>query len=325
MPRGARLDTPGTLHHVMVRGNNGRDIVRDNYDRTFFIARLGKIARESRTSIYAWALMSNHAHLLLKSGTSGLPGFMRKLLTGYAVFYNRRHHFSGHVFQNRYKSIVCEEERYFLKLVSYIHLNPLRAGLVSSLEELARYPWSGHAVVLKNNKHDWQDREAVLSYFGNRESACRKEYRDFVCSESGFGRQPELTGGGLVRSSGGWSEVKSLRKRGEKSFSDQRILGSSEFVREMLKDIDEASKAQMPVIPAENEAKARLIECCEKAGVPIRVLQSGSRVKVCSNLRKELALEFVREMGLSYASTARLLGVSSSAVKQIFQRDALCR
>lgn len=94
---------------------------------------------------------------------------MRKLLSGYATGYNRRHKCHGHLFQNRYKSIVCEEEPYFLRLVSYIHLNPLRAGLAESLEELERYPWSGHAVVMNWIRHEWQDPNSVLGYFGKRD------------------------------------------------------------------------------------------------------------------------------------------------------------
>ena len=86
----------------------------------------------------------------------------------------------GHLFQNRYKSIICEEEPYFLKLVSYIHLNPLRAGLVASLDELANYPWSGHATVINRIKRDWQDREYVLHYFGKKERAARSAYLQFV-------------------------------------------------------------------------------------------------------------------------------------------------
>ncbi len=128
MPRQARLDAPGTLHHVIVRGIGKRGIVDDRKDRGNFVSRMGEIASDTGTEIYAWALMTNHAHILLRSGTFGLSRYMRRLLTGYAISYNLRHHRHGHLFQNRYKSIVCEEETYFLELVRYIHLNPLRAG-----------------------------------------------------------------------------------------------------------------------------------------------------------------------------------------------------
>ena len=320
MPRGARLDAPGTLHHVMVRGIEGNSIVADDEDRMYFVSRMGKVAAATGTCIYAWALLTNHAHILLKSGAAGLSTFMRKLLTGYATGYNLRHKRHGHLFQNRYKSIICEEEPYFLRLVSYIHLNPLRAGLAESLEDLERYPWGGHAVVMNRIRHEWQDRNYVLGYFGKRESSALQAYREFVAEESGRGRQPELTGGGLIRSIGGWSEVKSLRKRQEKQFSDERILGSGEFVKEMLDDVEESVKERLPATAAATEAGERLVSACEEAGISVQALQGGSRKRECTELRKRLALEYVLELGMTYAGSARLLGISAAAVNQIVKR-----
>ena len=112
MPRQARLDVPGTLHHVIIRGIEQRQIVDDDKDRRNFVNRLGTLALETNTAIYAWALMTNHAHILLRSGPVGLSKFMKRVLTGYSVFYNRRHRRHGHLFQNRFKSIVVEEDSY---------------------------------------------------------------------------------------------------------------------------------------------------------------------------------------------------------------------
>ena len=148
MPRGARLDALWTLHHVIVRGIEKRRIVNDVADRKNFVKRLAELYAETKTNIYAWALVTNHAHMLLRSSEIGLSGFMRRLLTGYAISYNRRHRRWGHLFQNRYKSIVCDEDAYFTELVRYIHLNPLRAKLVKSLAQLDRYRWSGHGVIM---------------------------------------------------------------------------------------------------------------------------------------------------------------------------------
>ena len=187
MPRGPRLDAPETLHHIIFRGIERGLIVRDDVDREDFISRLGRLAKETSTAMYAWSLMSNHGHMLLRSGKGGIPTLMRRLLTGYAVSYNRRHARWGHVFQNRYKSIICEEDVYFQRLVSYIHLNPLRAGIVQSLEELDVYPWCGHSVLMNQQQNDWQDRDYVLEYFGATEGSARKAYRTFV-SEQSWGR-----------------------------------------------------------------------------------------------------------------------------------------
>ncbi len=111
----------------------------DQWDRKEFISRLGRITRETRTAVYAWALMTNHAHLLLRSGPFGLSAVMRRLLTGYAIAYNRRHKRNGRLFQNRYKSIICEKDAYFRELVRYIHLNPLQTKLVKRFSELESY------------------------------------------------------------------------------------------------------------------------------------------------------------------------------------------
>lgn len=179
MPRQARLDFPGTLHHVMIRGIERRNIFRTNRDRKDFIDRLASLIPETQTSCYAWAFLPNHAHFLFRSGPDGIASFMRRLLTGYVVSFNRRHHRSGQLFQNRYKSIICQEEAYFKELVRYIHLNPVRAGLVSDLSELDTFPFSGHSAILGNRDRAWQEKDYVLRFFSGTESVARDKYRDF--------------------------------------------------------------------------------------------------------------------------------------------------
>lgn len=278
---------------------------------------MGDVALKNGTHIYAWALMTNHAHILLKSGLQGLSAFMRKFLTGYSIFYNRRHERHGHLFQNRYKSIVCEEDTYFLKLVSYIHLNPLRAGLVSSFEELGKYPWSGHLVLMGMKAYDWQDSDYVLGYFGKSVGAARSAYLEFVKQEGLLGKQPELTGGGLIRSAGGWSEVLSMRRRGERQFSDERILGSGEFAQEVIDEADASVKKKLPLVNRSSEINTIVERSCERHGVSSQALAGGCRRKQCSEVRKELAMKLVMELGLTYAETAPILGISASAVIKI--------
>ena len=143
MPRQARLDAPGVLHHVMARGIEGTKIFRNRKDREDFLSRLAEIARSGAWVVYAWARMTNHVHLLVRTALQPLSTNMRKLMTGYVVNFNRRHKRVGHLFQNRYKSIVCEEEAYLLELTRYIHLNPLRGGVVVDLAKLKEYPCPG--------------------------------------------------------------------------------------------------------------------------------------------------------------------------------------
>ena len=130
MPRKARIDMPGALHHLIIRGIERGRIFRDDQDRNSFLGRLGKILAETKTPCYAWALLPNHCHLLLRTGKVPLASVMGRLLTGYAVNFNHKYRRHGQLFQNRYKSILCQEDSYFLELVRYIHLNPLRAKVV---------------------------------------------------------------------------------------------------------------------------------------------------------------------------------------------------
>ena len=157
MPRQSRIDAPGALHHVIVRGIARRKIFYDDTDRERFLDRLGAIVNGCELACFAWALIPNHFHLLIKTGSVPLSSAMRRLLTGYAVSFNKRHRRWGHLFQNRYKSILCQEETYLLELTRYIHLNPLRAGLVKSLSELDRYDYTGHCFVLgkREKKKRW--------------------------------------------------------------------------------------------------------------------------------------------------------------------------
>ena len=136
MPRKARIDAPGALHHIVIRGIERRHIFTHDQDRDNFIGRLGDIVTETKTFCFAWALMPNYAHILLRTGQTEPATVMRRLLTGYAVSNNRRHRRYGHLFQNRYKSILCQQDSYLLELVRYIHLNPLRAKMVMRLSEL---------------------------------------------------------------------------------------------------------------------------------------------------------------------------------------------
>lgn len=320
MPRQARLDAPGTLHHVIVRGIEKRKIVDDTTDRKDFVSRMGQIATDTDTAIYAWSLMSNHAHILLKSSSFGLSSYMRRLLTGYAIFYNRRHRRHGHLFQNRYKSIICEEDVYFKELVRYIHLNPLRAKLVKSLAELDRYSWCGHAAVIGKRQYDWQDHNYILKWFGKTEREARSRYRKFIQNGINQGRKPELVGGGLIRSMGGWSQVKSIRLLGMSESSDERILGGGEFVDYLLKDVAQKVKHQFSGQDRLKKVKQFISKVCIQEDINIKELKSGSRRGSISKIRSKLAGDLVEEFGSSFAEAARQLGVSTSAISKIISR-----
>jgi REP element-mobilizing transposase RayT len=204
----------------MGRGIEKRKIFWNDEDRDDLISRLAELGEKQALKIYAWALLPNHFHLLCKTQNWPLSSSMRKLLTGYAVNFNRRHKRYGHLFQNRYKSIVCQEDNSLLELVRYIHLNLLRAGIVKNLLELNRSPWTGHSALVGKKKKAWQDTEYILSFFGNGPKGIKK-YLEFIQEGIPLGRRPELVGGGLR----GWSAVLALRGRIERQIADARIFG----------------------------------------------------------------------------------------------------
>src|SRR5512139_1003540 len=147
MPRGPRLDAPGALHPVMVRGIDRCAIFHDDVDRRWCRDRLGAVLHAGAGTLYAWCFMPNHIHAVTRTGSAALSRLMRRWIGPYATWFNRRHRRCGYLFQNRFKSILVEEEPYFLELIRYVHLNPLRAQLID-LDELETYPWTGHAVLL---------------------------------------------------------------------------------------------------------------------------------------------------------------------------------
>jgi len=322
MPRQARLDAPGTLHHVIVRGIEKRRIVDDERDRENFVDRLGKLASSTGSHIYSWSLLTNHAHILLHSGEQGLSSFMRRFLTGYVGDYNRRHKRHGHLFQNRYKSIICEEDAYFLELVRYIHLNPIRAGLVKDFAELCQYRWCGHATVTGKVDYGWQNRTRVLSMFGNSELESVRAYCRYMEDGVSMGRRPELVGGGLVRSAGGWSHVRSRMSHPDGMLSDERILGSGEFVERVIGEAEEKVRLQFPLNRRLEDAKGIIEEACREENLSLEELLSGSRRRMVACVRKRLIQRLVTEQCLPLADVARLLGVTTPAVAKSLARQA---
>ncbi len=320
MPRKARLDAPGTLHHVIIRGIERKKIINNDQDRQDFVSRMGTISLETGTVIYAWALMNNHAHILLRSGPSGLSLYMRRLLTGYAISYNRRHRRHGHLFQNRYKSILCEEDPYFKELARYIHLNPLRAKQVENFTQLARYRYCGHSVLMGRVKNDWQDRDYVLKWFGSKEREAQRTYGEFVKKGIEQGRRPDLVGGGLIKSQGGWSVVKTMRRLGVREKSDERILGSGEFVEQLIQEANQTRKKQFSIYERLQHAASHIEKICKAENVSVEALKSGSRRQKVSMIRSQLARKFVEEWGLPLTETGRLLGVSPSAIAKTLER-----
>jgi putative transposase len=322
MPRQARIDAPGAIHHVICRGIERRKIFRDNLDRRSFVDRLGRVLKETSTSCLAWCLMPNHFHLLLKTGHSPIAGVMRRVLTGHAVTFNRRHKRSGHLFQNRYKSILCQEEPYFLELVRYIHLNPLRGGLVNSFEKLDRFEFCGHAVLMGKRKNNWQDKDTVLSRFGSRIQAARRGYREFVMEGIEAGKRNDLIGGGLIRSSGGWRVLKEMRKQGLHFKSDERILGDSDFVESVLREQEERFDHRHRLKARGYDFDMVVDRVAKLFNIATREILEPSKKPERVRARSLVCFWAVRELGLAGTVVGKRMGLVQSAVSKAVERGA---
>ena len=302
----------------MMRGIERRPIFRDDQDRADFATRVAALATAGAWTVYAWALLPNHAHLLVRTGTRPLARSMRRLLTGYAGAFNRRHRRVGHLFQNRYKSIVVEEDPYFLELVRYLHLNPLRAGVLTSLPALDRYPWTGHSALLGRVPRPWQAVSEVLGQFGPTRRRARAAYRAFVAEGLSQGRRPDLQGGGLIRSLGGWAAVTALRRGREAYLGDERVLGGSEFVEQLRQEAEAQQYFRPRGLPL-----ARLLGLvCRHLGIAPTLLQGGSRRSAASRAREGIAYLWLTVWGRSGRQLAAVLGIGPQSVYKAAQRGA---
>ncbi len=318
MPRKPRIDIPGLLYHVMVRGIERRDIFKTDKDREDFVKRLETALEWSKAKCYAWSLMPNHVHLLIKTGEKPLNRIMRKLLTGYAVNFNIRHKRTGHLFQNRYKSIIVEEESYLLDLVRYIHLNPLRANLVKNLKELAEHKWSGYSVIMGNSEKNWQDKEEVLVRFGKSIKKARENYQKFVEDGIKQGKRTDLTGGGLIRSMGGLLNVMMNKRAGNSELGDDRVLGSGNFVEGLLKNEEKKDKTSKEVkriginkIKQEIERHYKITE---------EELTGKSQKRNITTARGVLSFIAMKYAGKNGNQLAKIMNVSSSGISRMYAR-----
>ena len=310
MPRQARIDVADQLYHVIGRGIERGKIFLDEEDYEDFIRRLEIALKKTGGKVHAWCLMPNHFHLVIVRGRRSLAELMRRVMTGYAVGFNIKYKRAGHLFQNRYKSILCEEEEYLLELVAYIHLNPLRAGMVRNIAGLAKYKWCGHGALLGLHGVGFIEREYVLSHFGDAERIAVRRYETFVNDRRNKYKGHEYSGGGLLKSMGGIGNALSLGRSGEKEMSDARILGSGDFVTSVLKGLEEVEAERM----TEAEAKA---ETKRISGVSFEEISCKSRERrvvrgraVYCYLRKEKSkasgTEIMKELGISSGTVSYL-------------------
>ena len=210
MARKPRIHFSGALYHVIGRGNRRQGVFLDERDFKMFLTYISEYKERYGFHLYAYALMRNHFHLLMEVGDIPLSRIMQSLLFRYTRYFNRWHGEVGHLFQGRYKAILCDKDAYLLELVRYIHLNPVRAKVVKKPED---YEWTGHMSYLRKGADSLIDEELVLDQFGDRGSLGRRRYRRFV-----------------------WEGISGGHEEKYYRVKDQRYLGEDSFIERVEKE-----------------------------------------------------------------------------------------
>ena len=209
MPRQPRIEFEGAFYHVITRGNQRQNIFRDDKDFEKYLNIVGRYKERYVFKLYAYTLMSNHVHLLLETGRVGLSKVFQGINQSYTLYFNHKYKLSGHLFQGRYKAILCDKDAYLLSLLKYIHLNPVRVGMVKNAGD---YRWSSHRVYSEADKEkDLIDEDFVLGLFSANKSNARNLYGAFI------------------------AEAKTIESRDVYRTVEQQLLGDEAFVEEITK------------------------------------------------------------------------------------------
>jgi putative transposase len=294
MGRPWRIEYEGGLYHVLSRGNEQRDIFYDDKDRQSFLTIIGEMAERYAVDVFAYVLMNNHYHLLLRTNDANLSRSMQWLALTYTRRFNNRHFRSGHLFQGRYKSIIIENDAYLMRLSCYIHRNPLRAKIVSRLSE---YSWSSYKVYAYAEKGpDWLLTKPILSYFQSKDK--HKAYR--------------------VKAQNYAKEEKRLWE----DFRHGLVIGSKRFVDKIRsKYLPEESDKEVPLhraLKRSREAEEILKNAAVFLKCDLDIIKSSKRISKSMKADRDLLVYLIwQTCGLTNEETGKLFGMTYSAVRRV--------
>lgn len=305
MPRKARLIVPGAIYHIMGRCLDQYQLFSDDTDRNQFLSFLERYLKQTKTKCYAWSLMNNHYHLLLRIGEIQLWEILKPLNMRYAQYHKMKVGRRGPLFLDRFKSIATQDQNYAQELVRYVHLNPIRAGICTSLKGLDKYPWCGHAALMGKTQNSFQDTKTVLKRFGQNDEDARAAYCQFLQEgiNSGSDGDPIVD---LVRKSNSGKE--SIKK------ASCWVIGDREFV---LKAIDSSEGRRLRISRFEREGrnfKGILHTIKKYLNIDEKIIQERHRGGIHSDARKVFAYLAARAYNAPVSEIANFLNVGISAV-----------
>jgi len=291
MPRKPRIHFPGAFYHAILRGNAGQDVFFDAADRSRFYLLLQEGSERFGCRIHAFCLMTNHIHLAVQVGNIPLSRVMQNLGFRYTQYHNHKRKLKGHLFQGRYKALLIDADSYLLELVRYLHLNPVRAGMVQDPEA---YAWSSHGAYLGQQSITWLTTDWVYRHFSENTKEAMRLYRCFAMD----GLKGEY------------------RKEFHRGSFEGRALGDDAFIERALAKTDEGVGRKLAL-------EAVLAAVCLVYDLPKAELASRSRVRRVSEARAMAALTVREAEGLSLVELGRRLNQDVSSLSQAARRLAL--
>jgi putative transposase len=297
MARKPRVHFPGALYHVIARGNQGQTTFREAEDYRLYLKFLREYKEHFDFLLHAYVLMPTHVHLLIETGDINLSKVMHRLQFRYTRNFNLKYRTWGHLFQGRYKAIVCDRDTYFVELSAYIHLNPVRAGLVKNP---ANYPWSSYPSYLGREKNHIANIDHVLGQFSGRKGAARRKYDLFVRSRFAQGHRDDFY------------ETK-----------DQRFLGDDEYLEDVQRHINQTLPFTYEIALEEIVSQVR-----STLKIPIDLLYSSTRNRqgawgraVCAYLGHGLGGFKIREIAEHFNRDPVAITYGLRKVEQRFRED----
>lgn len=223
MARKPRIHFPGAVYHVILRGNGGQPIFFSKEDRRSFYLLLQDGIAKYGHRIHAFCLMSNHVHLAVQVAEQPLSRIIQNLSFRYTRFINQREKRAGHLFQGRYKAVLIDADSYLLELVRYIHLNPVRAGMVQSP---GQYSWSSHRAYLAKEQLDWLTTDWCLARFSKKSKKAARQFHKFVLKGSPEGHRAEFHHGSV----------------------QGRLLGDDTFAEQALRQAEQKNPPRLTIV-----------------------------------------------------------------------------
>ncbi len=295
MARKPRIEFDGAFYHVLVRGNQKQKIFKDNHDYSKYLELLTDYKKRYGYSLYSYVLMYNHVHLLIETQRMPLSKILQGINQSYTMYFNRKYKTVGHLFQGRYKAILCDRDDYLLTLVKYIHLNPFRAGIVQNLKS---YEWSSHhEYARKTDDKGIIDTDQVLRMFSESKPKARKFYMRFI-------------GDGV-----------SVKKEDVYSSIDHRVIGNEEFVERIMNNYDR----ELLKVKEKKKYKLTAISKVVKRiyGVSLEQIRSDSRAEPISTVRRVIS-HIAKDQGYKGKEIAEYIGKDPAAISQYLkEKDKL--